>query len=202
MAVGMAGNNNNKGTNMTLGMKSITPELQNSIMEVLKGNQDKIDKNKNGKIDKEDFKLLKKEKDTQNDQVDESSYSAKAARHGEDIGKPGKNFAKIASKAGTKYGSKEAGARVAGAILKKLRSEEYTEDDLVIIETAIEEGWDDMLKAVKEKQKPQPNGGAGKKQGSAYGGSKQKETKEPVKEDVLSTEEADRIAQIAKDLGL
>ena len=32
--------------------------------------------------------------------VDESVYSAKAARAGKDIGKPGKNFAKIAAKAG------------------------------------------------------------------------------------------------------
>lgn len=49
------------------------------------------------------------------------SYSAKKARAGKDIGKKGKNFSKIAKKAGEKYGSKEAGNRVAGAILKKLR---------------------------------------------------------------------------------
>lgn len=49
------------------------------------------------------------------------SYSAKAARKGKDIGKKGKNFAKIAAKAGKKYGSKAAGKRVAGAILAKLR---------------------------------------------------------------------------------
>ena len=42
------------------------------------------------------------------------SYSAKAARKGKDIGKPGKNFSKIATKAGKKYGSKAAGKRVAG----------------------------------------------------------------------------------------
>lgn len=49
------------------------------------------------------------------------SYSAKAARKGKDIGKKGKNFAKIAASAGAKYGSKAAGERVAGAILNKLR---------------------------------------------------------------------------------
>jgi hypothetical protein len=49
------------------------------------------------------------------------SYSAKAARAGKDIGKKGKNFSKIAAKAGAKYGSKEAGERVAGAVLAKLR---------------------------------------------------------------------------------
>jgi len=54
--------------------------------------------------------------------INEVSYSAKAARAGKDIGKPGKNFEKIADSASKKYGSKEAGKRVAGAILAKLRS--------------------------------------------------------------------------------
>lgn len=49
------------------------------------------------------------------------SYSAKQARKGKDIGKPGKQFSKIAAKAGKKYGSAAAGKRVAGAILGKLR---------------------------------------------------------------------------------
>jgi hypothetical protein len=53
--------------------------------------------------------------------VAEAGYSAKAARAGKDIGKPGKNFAKIAKSAGAKYGSKAAGERVAGAVLNKLR---------------------------------------------------------------------------------
>lgn len=50
------------------------------------------------------------------------SYSAKQARKGKDIGKSGKNFKKIEKKAAKKYGSKEAGAKVAGAVLKKLRA--------------------------------------------------------------------------------
>jgi len=53
--------------------------------------------------------------------LDESSYSAKAARAGKDIGKPGKAFGKIAADAGKRYGSKAAGERVAGAVLNKLR---------------------------------------------------------------------------------
>jgi hypothetical protein len=48
-------------------------------------------------------------------------YSATKARAGKDIGKPGKNFSKIAADAGKRYGSKEAGERVAGAVLNKLR---------------------------------------------------------------------------------
>jgi hypothetical protein len=55
--------------------------------------------------------------------VEEASgdYSAKKAAAGKDIGKPGKNFSKIAADAGKRYGSKAAGERVAGAVLNKLR---------------------------------------------------------------------------------
>lgn len=52
----------------------------------------------------------------------ERSYSPKAAAAGKDIGKPGKNFSKIASSAAKEYGSKAAGERVAGAVLAKLRA--------------------------------------------------------------------------------
>ena len=48
-------------------------------------------------------------------------YSAKKARAGKDIGKPGKMFSKIAKSAGERYGSKERGEKVAGAVLAKLR---------------------------------------------------------------------------------
>ncbi len=117
--------------------------------EALKGNQHKIDANKNGKIDAHDFKMLrgkplkllgrktaksermdrnlakrvennKKSMKEEVEQVDEASYSAKAAAAGKDIGKKGKMFGKIAKKAGRKYG-KERGAKIAGAVLAKLR---------------------------------------------------------------------------------
>jgi hypothetical protein len=53
-----------------------------------------------------------------------ADYSAKKARAGKDIGKPGKQFAKIAKDAAARYGSKEKGEKVAGAVLAKLRSDE------------------------------------------------------------------------------
>jgi hypothetical protein len=56
------------------------------------------------------------------DAIVEATYSAKAARAGKDIGKPGKAFAKIAKEAGKRYGSEERGKKVAGAILAKLRA--------------------------------------------------------------------------------
>jgi hypothetical protein len=69
-------------------------------------------------------------------EVDEASYSAKAARAGRDIGKPGKNFEKIAKSAGERYGSKAAGERVAGAVLAKMRAKES------VAEGDVEEGND------------------------------------------------------------
>lgn len=50
------------------------------------------------------------------------TYSAKKAAKGKDIGKKGKNFSKIAKKAGKEYGSAAAGKRVAGAVLAKMRA--------------------------------------------------------------------------------
>lgn len=52
----------------------------------------------------------------------EATLSAKAARAGKDIGKPGKMFSKIAKEAGERYGSEERGKKVAGAILAKMRA--------------------------------------------------------------------------------
>jgi hypothetical protein len=49
------------------------------------------------------------------------SYSAKAAAAGKDIGKPGKQFAKIEKSAAKEYGSEATGEKVAGKILSNLR---------------------------------------------------------------------------------
>jgi hypothetical protein len=62
--------------------------------------------------------------------MEEAAYSAKAAREGKDIGKPGKSFKMIAKKAGEKYGSEERGKKVAGAILAKIRAKHMKEDNL------------------------------------------------------------------------
>ena len=55
-------------------------------------------------------------------EIVEAAYSAKAARAGKDIGKPGKQFEKIAKEAGKRYGSKERGEKVAGAVLANIRA--------------------------------------------------------------------------------
>ena len=74
------------------------------------------------------------------------SYSAKKARAGEDIGKPGKMFGKIAKEAGERYGSKERGEKVAGAVLAKLRKEEVDLFD-IILEHLVAEGYADTNQA-------------------------------------------------------
>lgn len=93
-------------------IKGINEADYKAKMEALKGNQTKIDKNHNNKIDADDFKILRGEK-------------------------------------------------------KAMKEEEQ-----------VEEGWDDMLKAAKERSKPQPSGGSGVKLGSRYGGGKQKDKPE------------------------
>lgn len=75
--------------------------------------------------------------------------------------------------------------KIEGEDLAKLRTKKEEVEN-------VEEGWDDMVKYVKDKNGPQPNGGAGKKQGSRYGGSKQKDDEKPVKE------EAEQIDEISK----
>jgi acid stress-induced BolA-like protein IbaG/YrbA len=54
--------------------------------------------------------------------VDEARF-----KKGEDVGGPGMNFKKIAAAAAKKYGSKIAGERVAGAVLKKVIAKEEVE---------------------------------------------------------------------------
>jgi len=63
-------------------------------------------------------------------EVEEATLSAKAARAGKDIGKPGKSFEKIAKSAAEKYGSEEAGKKVAGAILAKMRAKRMHKEEV------------------------------------------------------------------------
>jgi hypothetical protein len=82
-------------------------------------------------IDKDGNKTEPMKKAVKDKELDEASYSAKSARAGKDIGKPGKAFSKIAADAAERYGSKEKGEKVAGAVLAKLRAkEDVNEDDV------------------------------------------------------------------------
>lgn len=80
-----------------------------------------VSKKEKQKVDmKEDYKFESLYNSIMNEAT--KSYSTKKAHEGKDIGKPGKNFKKISDKAADKYGSKQAGDKVAGSILAKLRS--------------------------------------------------------------------------------
>lgn len=125
-----------------LDLRSISKELQDAVKSVLEAkkplhpNQQKIDVHEPEKdeITAKDFEMLRAGKKAktvkEEDQVDEARF-----KKGEDVGAPGKNFAKIAKSAAAKYGSKEAGQRVAGAVLKKVLAKEDVDascDELLI----------------------------------------------------------------------
>jgi hypothetical protein len=71
----------------------------------------------------------------------ETSYSAKKAAAGKDIGKPGKNFEKISKDAAKRYGSKAAGERVAGAVLNKLRHPKESVEEAQEMDESALQAW-------------------------------------------------------------
>lgn len=88
----------------------------------------------NNTLSVEDFKEEAEElfDEEVKDFIEDAGYTFNL-NEGEDLGKPGKNFDKIAKSAAKEYGSKEAGERVAGAVLAKLRKEhprKYSEKKL------------------------------------------------------------------------
>jgi len=196
--------------------------------EALKGNQHKIDKNKNNKIDAEDFKLLRKEENVdegdrknfdtntgaalkpnstisgirakmQNkvqeeaeevEQIDElskstlGSYVKGAARDAGASHKLGADFKNQADKSRTP-GSKAASSRLSDKFYNMAQKRHTGIGKAVERLTKEEENMPKTLKQFKEnafdwkkKPEPTPNGGSGVKQGSRYGGSKQKDTPE------------------------
>ena len=112
------------------------------------GKHPKGKEEKGEKVTEKEGKEGKEGKETEKEMKEAVSYSAKKARAGKDIGKPGKAFSKIAKEAGERYGSEERGEKVAGAVLAKLRKEEF-EGDLFdyILEHLVAEGYADTNKA-------------------------------------------------------
>lgn len=113
-----------------------------SVAELIKGHESQEKRNElathhagifakqNPRFNHEKFHAAAGSTAHQQKKMDEAKYSAKAARHGEDIGKPGKSFKMIAKKAGERYGSEEKGKKVAGAILKKIRAKHMKEENI------------------------------------------------------------------------
>jgi len=117
--------------------------------EALKGNQHEIDKNKNNKVDAHDFKILRGEK------------KAVKKEEVETVEEGLKDIAKKAFKALT-GGSDEDQQKEEVEVSTQKTLKQFRENAF---------DW-------KKKPEPQPNGGSGVKQGSRYGGSKQKDKPE------------------------
>ena len=64
--------------------KNETYEFKNKLIEALKGNQHKIDKNKNNKIDAQDFKILRGEKSVTEASCDDEVKKHEKKMHGKD----------------------------------------------------------------------------------------------------------------------
>ena len=71
------------------------------------------------KIEKKKVEIVEEDKPSKGLSKKKKSDVVKKARRGGDIGKKGKNFDKIAKKAAKRYGSEEAGERVAAAAMWK-----------------------------------------------------------------------------------
>jgi hypothetical protein len=107
-------------------VKAVAP---NWVEKQQRAEDEKIKAAKRVAMDKFTSIAQKDVKKEEKEDLDEASYSAKKARAGEDIGKPGKMFSKIAKSAAERYGSEEKGKKVAGAVLAKLRKEEKSCED-------------------------------------------------------------------------
>ena len=80
----------------------------------------KADTGAKSKHEKGETKEEEKEEHTADDKKKVKDLDEARFEKGEDIGKPGAGFKKVAKAASKEYGSKEAGQKVAGAILKKV----------------------------------------------------------------------------------
>ena len=141
-------------------------ELNGTPLEeksTLKGNQKKIDKNHNGKIDGQDFKILRGQKKA-NEEITTDTLVGQM-------------------KGGKSNAFKSFKSTLKGDIDKTPAAKEgkpTAQHKVVKAEEVQQEGWDDMVKSAKDavKSGPKPSGGSGIKQGSRYGGSKQKDEPE------------------------
>jgi hypothetical protein len=110
-------------------------EAAKKVMEELKGNQHKIDKNKNNKIDAHDFKLLRKEEQEQIDELSSATMKSyvKGAKSDVAAHKDQKSSAmdqgdhKTASDSAAAIAKRQAGMAAAKAKLNKEETEDLLE---------------------------------------------------------------------------
>lgn len=115
------------------------------IKETLKGNQKKLDKNHNGKIDGQDFKILKgqnkksveeKEKPSSGLSAKKKSEVVKKAKSGGDIGKKGKGFKEVEKKA-KESGAENPKAVASSAMWKNVKRESVLNENKNKIEVIL-----------------------------------------------------------------
>ena len=177
-------------------LDSIRAKPETTHQQLSEGKKpDFLDLNKNGNKT-EPMKKAAKENTVKEGST--GDYSAKKAAAGKDIGKPGKNFSKIAAKSG----GGEKGKRIAGAVLAKLRgknesveeakkaNKDYDQNGKIesgkdeylgsriraakksgkMKEEELDEGWDDMMKDVKQRAHSTAGMKTGEKKRSSTGG--------------------------------
>jgi hypothetical protein len=108
-------------------IKSETEKIKEMMGLIEKAKAPKEKKEKKEKAtthEKGETKAEEKEEHKAEDKKKSKELDEARFEKGEDIGKPGKGFAKVAKAAEKEYGSKEAGKKVAGAILKKVLKKE------------------------------------------------------------------------------
>jgi hypothetical protein len=98
-------------------LKKEKESIDKEIADLKENTTNEINKIKEmmGLASKKKEKGQEKMMDEKKEELDEARF-----KKGTDIGKPGKGFEKIAKSAAKRYGSEEAGKKVAGAILKKV----------------------------------------------------------------------------------
>jgi len=137
--------------------------------------------------------LAKKTTKEEVEQIDElskstlGSYAKKASRDAVITRKIGADFERKADAArspGMKAASNEISQKYKEKSWKRRDGLEKAVDRLTKEEKQpktlrqFKEGWEEMMADVKKRAEPKPNGGSGVKQGSRYGGSKQKDKPE------------------------
>jgi len=156
MAGGIAKDKRYAGGNMTGAsnvMDKIKPGLSQT-KQAQKALRQANEESEGHEDEKEDKALMKK-------MIKKSALKNEETLEERDEGKPGLMFKKIAAKASSEYGSKEAGNRVAGAIRKKVLAKEgkRPESDTVPFVTDASQSPKERLRAALGKVKKEMSNG-------------------------------------------
>lgn len=177
-------------------IKSVADIAAKIMAEKLHPNQQKLDVHEpeKDKLTAKDFEMLRKGKkasDVKKEEVGHIDEALQVKKEFDDENESEHGVYSGKKKIGYVVHNKKSNTHTAYHGHKYGKDDYEESDDFSSHEHAVnqvkksaglKEGWDDMMKSVAERGKPQPSGGAGKKEGTRYGGAKQKDEKKPVKE--------------------